>query len=43
MATNGSEKGEVLIKLNGVQKVFYTEDLETHALADVHMEIKSGE
>jgi putative ABC transport system ATP-binding protein len=43
MATNGSEKGEVLIKLNGVQKVFFTEDLETHALADVHMEIKSGE
>jgi putative ABC transport system ATP-binding protein len=39
--TNGS--GESLIRLEGVEKVFYTEDLETHALSDVHMDIKSGE
>jgi putative ABC transport system ATP-binding protein len=34
---------ETLIKLNGVRKVFYTEDVETHALADVHIDIKNGE
>jgi len=34
---------ESLIKLEGVTKVFLTDDLETHALAGVHLEIKSGE
>lgn len=32
-----------LIHLDGVQKVFYTEDVETHALANVHLEIGEGE
>ena len=41
MATNGNSKS--LIKLEGVKKVFYTEDVETHALADVHLDIKEGE
>ncbi len=40
MAENGKE---TLIKLNGVRKVFYTEDVETHALADIHIDIKNGE
>ena len=32
-----------LIRLDGITKVFFTEDVETHALAGIHMEIRSGE
>src|SRR5436305_8531560 len=32
-----------LIRLEGVTKVFLTDEVETHALAGVHMEIKKGE
>src|ERR1700729_683904 len=32
-----------LIHLEGVTKVFYTDEVETHALAGVHLEIKNGE
>jgi putative ABC transport system ATP-binding protein len=32
-----------LIDLEGVSKVFYTEDVETHALANVHLKIQPGE
>jgi putative ABC transport system ATP-binding protein len=32
-----------LIKLESVSKVFYTDELETHALANIHLEIRSGE
>jgi putative ABC transport system ATP-binding protein len=34
---------EPLIRLHGLSKVFYTDELETHALADVHLEIAEGE
>lgn len=34
---------ETLIKLDGVTKVFVTDEVETHALAGIHMEIKKGE
>jgi putative ABC transport system ATP-binding protein len=40
MAANGDQ---ALIKLQGIEKVFYTDEVETHALADVHLEIKKGE
>jgi putative ABC transport system ATP-binding protein len=44
MATEEQGKGkEGLIKLDGVKKVFYTEEVETHALSDIHLEIQSGE
>lgn len=39
----GNGTSETLIHLEGVEKVFYTEDIETHALSDVHLEIKGGE
>jgi putative ABC transport system ATP-binding protein len=39
MATNGDS----LIKLEGIKKIFYTDEVETHALGDVHLEIKQGE
>ncbi|NIR43283.1 MAG: ATP-binding cassette domain-containing protein, partial [Gemmatimonadetes bacterium] len=35
--------GKALIALRGVKKVFYTEEVETHALSDVHLDIKEGE
>ena len=31
---------DVLIRLDGVTKVFYTDEVETHALSGVHMDIK---
>ena len=34
---------QTLIKLDGVTKVFMTDEVETHALAGIHMEIKRGE
>ncbi len=39
MSTNGTS----LISLQGIKKVFYTDEVETHALADVHLDIKQGE
>jgi putative ABC transport system ATP-binding protein len=38
--TNGSLP---LIHLDGVTKVFVTDEVETHALAGIHMDIKKGE
>jgi len=32
-----------LITLEGITKVYYTEELETHALSDVHLQIAQGE
>ena len=34
---------EALIRLNAVSKIFYTDELETHALSDVHFEVRKGE
>src|SRR5712692_10990868 len=39
MAGNGTP----LIQLQGVRKIFFTDEVETHALADVHLEIREGE
>ena len=33
----------MLINLEGVTKVFYTDEVETHALAGIHLEIRNGE
>ncbi|MGD2153273.1 MAG: ABC transporter ATP-binding protein [Gemmatimonadales bacterium] len=38
-----SQNGDSLIQLQAVGKVFYTEELETHALSDIHLEIRNGE
>src|SRR5512135_20964 len=32
-----------LIRLEGLGKVFYTDEVETHALSDVHLEVRRGE
>lgn len=34
---------EALIRLEGVTKVFFTDEVETHALSGIHLEIKKGE
>lgn len=34
---------EPLIHMKGIRKVFYTDEVETHALADVHFDIRKGE
>jgi putative ABC transport system ATP-binding protein len=34
---------EPLIHLDGVKKVFYTEEVETHALAGIHLSLMPGE
>jgi putative ABC transport system ATP-binding protein len=35
--------GSSLIKLDGITKVFYTDELETHALSGIHLDIREGE
>ena len=42
MSGNGNRK-ECLIKLTGVKKVFLTDEVETHALSDIHLDILEGE
>ena len=38
MSSNGT-----LIKMAGVKKIFHTDEVETHALEDIHLEIERGE
>jgi len=33
----------VLIRLDGITKVFHTDEIETHALSGIHLEIRQGE
>ncbi len=35
--------GDALIRMEGIKKIFYTDEVETHALADVHLAISEGE
>ena len=35
--------GEALIKMEGIKKIFYTDEVETHALSDIHLEVRPGE
>lgn len=38
-----SKSSEALIRLEKISKIFYTDELETHALEDVSIEIRDGE
>jgi putative ABC transport system ATP-binding protein len=40
---NGQRNGETLLRLDDVRKVFLTDDVETHALSGIHLEITRGE
>ena len=35
--------GETLIRMEGLTKVFYTDEVETHALSGIHLEIRKGD
>jgi putative ABC transport system ATP-binding protein len=43
MKEQSMTNGEALIKLDGVSKVFVTDEVETHALADIHFYVRKGE
>jgi putative ABC transport system ATP-binding protein len=38
-----TEPNSTLIKMEGVKKVFYTDEVETHALSEIHLEIQKGQ
>jgi len=38
-----NDNDTTLIQMIGVKKVFLTDEVETHALSDVHLEIQTGE
>jgi putative ABC transport system ATP-binding protein len=40
---SSNTNNQPLIRLNGIKKVFYTDEVETHALQDIHVEIQPGE
>jgi putative ABC transport system ATP-binding protein len=42
-ASTDSTSTEPLIKLEGLTKIFYTDEVETHALSGIHMNIQKGE
>jgi putative ABC transport system ATP-binding protein len=37
------QANEPLIRLEGVSKVFYTDEVETHALSNIHLQLQRGE
>src|SRR5712692_8630599 len=41
--TKMNAAGTPLIRLEGVTKVFYTDEVETHALSGIYLEIQTGE
>ena len=38
-----SASDQPLIHLDGVKKIFYTDEVETHALSGIHLDVKKGE
>jgi putative ABC transport system ATP-binding protein len=38
-----SSANGTLIKMDGVEKIFFTEEMETHALSQINLEVKKGE
>ena len=43
MSASAATAADPLIRLDGLTKVFYTDEVETHALAGIHLEIQKGE
>jgi len=41
--TMATANGRPLITLENVTKIFYTDEVETHALSGIHLEIREGE
>ena len=42
-STGTDTAGRALIQLDGIKKVFLTDEVETHALSEVHLDIQQGE
>jgi len=42
-ASTSGGASDAIIRLQGIRKVFYTDEVETHALNDVHLQIRRGE
>src|SRR3569623_847314 len=42
-SANAGNGNQALIRQSGIKKVFYTVEVETHALQDIHVEIQPGE
>ncbi|HXM78031.1 MAG TPA: ATP-binding cassette domain-containing protein, partial [Thermoanaerobaculia bacterium] len=38
-----SANGQPVIRLEAVTKIFFTDEVETHALAGIHLDIRHGE
>src|SRR5690242_15521636 len=43
MTSTNTSNGQSVIRLNGVSRIFYADEVETHALSDVDLEIQAGE
>src|SRR5713101_294246 len=41
--TNDKMSDQPVISLEGLTKVFYTDEVETHALSGIHLEIRAGD
>ena len=39
MTTNGKP----IIQMDGIKKIFYTDEVETHALTSIHLDIQQGD
>src|SRR5437879_13313119 len=37
------KSAQPLLRLEGIKKVFFTDEVETHALAGIHLEINQGD
>ena len=42
-ATMSGDGNQPLIRLAGLKKIFFTDEVETHALQDIHLEVQPGE
>src|SRR6185503_17194366 len=38
-----SANGQPLIQIDGLKKIFLTDEVETHALSDINLDIRAGE
>src|SRR5688500_13771769 len=43
MTQPATSSSDALIRLDGITKVFHTDEVETHALSGIHLEVKPGE
>jgi putative ABC transport system ATP-binding protein len=43
MTSTNTSNGQSVIRLAGVSRIFYADEVETHALSDVDLEIQAGE